>query len=111
MSRRTGQTPQRVNSCVLKVCSTRLGLLNANLPTGYHYFYSHPKNGQGCSESAESRNHFIGYRENDLIYQSCQKIRYYDYCSIKCSYCGVLDKDIYAQLYAKMYGNIHDNNI
>ena len=71
-------------------------------PTGYHYFYSHQKNGAGYSESAGIHyNHFIGYGENGPVYQTCQKTRYYDYCQLKCSYCGALDSSIHTHSYIR----------
>ena len=69
-------------------------------PTGQHYFYSHQKNGAGYEVNIGSHNHVIGHDSSGgNMYQHCEKTQHFDYCQLKCSYCGALDNDIHTHSY------------
>ena len=56
-------------------------------PINEHVYEDHQRLGAGYSEVFGPHLHYI---EDQGMYVSCNRTKYYEYCEIKCSYCHAL---------------------
>lgn len=61
-------------------------------PTGEHDFSAHERQGAGYSQQLSSHNHYMGVGPNgEMVYVTCQRTQYFEYCYKKCVYCHAVN--------------------